>query len=42
MKDKTCEGNEIPVYSEKVHDSSKIFKQDCYLTYVRYQLHLEW
>ena len=38
MIKQTYEGRKIPVYSVK---DSKIFKQDCCLTYVKHQLHVE-
>ena len=37
----TYEGREIPIYSVKDSKNSKIFKEDCCLTYVKHQLHVE-
>ena len=41
MIKQTYEGCEIPIYSVKDSKNSKIFKEDCCLTYVKHQLHVE-
>ena len=41
MIKQTYEDREIPIYSVRDSKNSKIFKQDCCLTYAKHHLHAE-
>ena len=41
MTEQTYECSEIPVFSV-IHENSKMFKQDCCLTYAKHQWHVKW
>ena len=41
MQNKLTKGMKSQSTLSKIYENSKIFKQDCCLTYVKHQLHLE-